>query len=298
MEETRKNLDKISRMVQENVPLASLTSFRTGGPARYLLSPVDIKEAETILSSAAGNKLPLLVIGNGTNILVSDGGFAGIVLTTQRLNRMLVENERVICEPGVRLSSLVKTSLIHCLTGAEFLAGVPGTVGGAVISNAGLKTMWFSEIIEEVEVLPITGGSPHRLSRREINFGYRTSGLADVFICGTELRLKKGAEEEIKDAIAGHMKKRMSSQPLEYASAGSIFKNPPGAFAGELIEKCGMKGLCRGDAFVSDKHANFIVNKGNAKSGDIYGLIEDVREKVKKVYNIELELEIKLVGRF
>lgn len=298
MEEIRKRLEGICGIVQENVPLSSLTSFKTGGPARYLLSPVNTGEVKEILSFSAKNNVSLLVIGKATNLLVSDEGFAGIVITTQNLNRLSVENERVVCESGVRLSTLVKTALANSLTGAEFLAGIPGTVGGAVISNAGLKTLWFSEIIKKIEVLPFRGGGPYAIPREDINFRYRASGLEDAFICKAEIQLKKGPEDRIKKEIAGHMKKRMLNQPLEYASAGSVFKNPPGLFAGEMIEKCGLKGHCCGDACISEKHANFIVNKGTAKSGDIYRLIKVVKEQVKKVYTIEIETEIRLIGRF
>jgi len=296
--EIRKRLDEICSLVQENVPLSSLTSFRTGGPARYLVTPGDVSEVEAVLFFTTENNIPLLTIGKATNILVSDRGFDGIVLTTQRLNRISVENERVRCESGVRLSNLIKTSLTHSLTGAEFLAGIPGTVGGAVISNAGLKTVWLSEILKEVEILPITGGKPYTLARSEIDFGYRSSGLEDVFICKAEVVLKEGTKERIQKEINGHMEKRMLSQPLEYASAGSIFKNPEGFFAGELIEKCGMKGECFGDACISEKHANFIINKGKSTSEDIYRMIKSVKEKVKRVYNINLETEIKIIGEF
>lgn len=300
MEKIRKKLEAICGMVQENVSFTSLTNFKTGGPARYLVSPEDLQEIEAVLSFSAENSIPLLIIGNGTNILVSDDGFQGIVVTTRRLNRILVddENELVVCEPGVRLSTLLKTCITHRFTGAEFLAGIPGTVGGGIISNAGLKILWLSKIIKEIEVVRMTGGIPYLLSRQEINFGYRTSNLEDIFICRAEVQIKKESTERIKELIAGYMKKRIASQPLEYPSAGSIFKNPPGFFAGELIDRCGMKGVSRGGACVSEKHANFIINKGNATSSDIYGLIEDIRNKVEKVYNLKLEPEIKIIGRF
>ncbi len=296
--EIRKKLDEICGMVEENVPLSSLTGFRTGGPARYLLSPRDICEANKILSLSAGTGIPLLVIGNGTNLLISDEGFEGIVLTTKNLNHICVENQQVICESGVHLSTLLKTCLISSLAGSEFLAGIPGTVGGAVISNAGLKTVWFSEIIKELEVLPIGGGKSYILSRREIDFRYRSSGLENVFIYRVSIQLQKGESEKIRKEINRHMEKRLLSQPLEYPSAGSVFKNPPGHFAGELIEKCGLKGLCKGGACISEKHANFIVNKSEATSAEIYSLINIVKEKVKRVYNINLETEIKIVGKF
>ncbi len=296
--EIKNRLEGICGAVRENVPMSALTSFKTGGPARYLLSPADNVEAEKILSFSAENNIPVLIIGNATNILVSDEGFDGIVLATQKLNRIFSASERIICESGVKISTLIKASMENSLSGTEFLAGIPGTVGGAVISNAGLKTLWLSEILTKIEVLPLSGGKSLTLPREKIAFEYRTSGLENVFICKVEIQMAKGAREKIKESIAGHMKKRQLSQPLDYASAGSVFKNPPGFFAGEMIEKCGLKGYARGDACVSEKHANFIVNKGRVKSADIYGLIGDIRENVRKVYNIELELEIKLVGKF
>jgi len=284
--------------VEENVPLSSVTSFRTGGPARYFVAPANREEAQAAVSAAERARLPLLVMGNATNILVSDGGFPGFVLSTQNLNKVKVEGEKVICEAGAPVHSLIKNAVENSLAGVEFLAGIPGTVGGAVISNAGLKEEWISGILEEIEVLRLADNRVRVLRRKDIDFGYRSSGLEGVLILNITLNLEKGDREEIKEKVGANMKRRRETQPLEYPSAGSIFKNPPGMFAGEMIEKCGLKGYSIGGACVSEKHANFIVNKGGAKSEEIYRLIGFVREKVKKVYNVELETEIELVGRF
>ncbi len=284
--------------VEEKVPLASLTSFRTGGPARYFAAPADREETQAVVAAAEKYHEPLLILGNGTNILVSDEGFPGVVLSTQNLNKITVEGEKITCGAGVRLQSLIKTALEHSLAGMEFLAGIPGTAGGAVISNAGLKEEWISGILEEIEVLRLADNQVQKIHRQYIDFKYRNSGLENVLILSITLNLKKGDKKEIQKKITENIKKRMESQPLEYPSAGSVFKNPTGMFAGQMIEMCGLKGYGIGGARVSEKHANFIVNAGGAKSLDIYRLIGFVREKVKKVYNVELETEIRMVGRF
>ncbi|MBN1445671.1 MAG: UDP-N-acetylmuramate dehydrogenase [Candidatus Omnitrophica bacterium] len=284
--------------VEEKVPLSSMTSFRTGGPARYFAAPSDREEAQEVIAASEKSHEPLLVLGNGTNILISDEGFSGVVLSTQNLNKITVEGEKIVCGAGTRLQTVIKTALEHSLAGMEFLAGVPGSAGGAVILNAGLKEEWISRVLEEVEVLGLADNQPQKIHKQDIDFKYRGSGLEKVLILSITLNLKKGDKKEIQAKIAENMKKRMESQPLEYPSAGSVFKNPPGMFAGQMIEKCGLKGYGIGGARVSEKHANFIVNAGGAKAEDIYRLIGFVREKVKKVYNVELETEIRIIGKF
>jgi len=225
-------------------------------------------------------------------------GFDGVVLSTKNFNKVLVKGTDIYCQSGVLLSSLLKICIEKALKGMEFISGIPGTAGGAIISNAGLKNDWISEKVVKVDVISISDVKEKTLARQDINFGYRTSNLDGYFVSGALFHLDNGVMEEIKKTIAGYMKKRIETQPVEYYSAGSVFKNPPGFFAGMLIEKCGLKGYRIGGACISEKHANFIVNKGAATSEDIYKLICAVKERVKRVYNIELETEIKIVGRF
>jgi len=298
MDEIKNALKEICKDTVENFPLSYITGFRTGGPARFFVSPSDIEEIKKILYVCRRYNLPLLVIGRGTNILISDKGFDGVVISTKNLNKIKVENNNIYCQAGVLLSTILKTCIKRSLKGLEFLSGIPGTAGGALMSNAGLKKEWISERIESVDVVSLLDIKEQKLPKEGINFGYRTGGLEGYLIAGALFHLEKGKTEEIKMAIADYMKKRIETQPLEYPSAGSVFKNPPGLFAGMLIENCGLKGFSAGGASISDKHANFIINKGNATSEDIYKIICKVKEEVKRVYNIELETEIKIIGSF
>lgn len=291
-------LGKVCSSIQENFPLSAITGFKTGGPARFFVSPSDIEEIKEVIAICNRYKIPLIIVGKGTNILISDNGFDGIVLCTKNFNKMVIEGTDIYCQSGTLLSTLLKISIEKELKGIEFLSGIPGTTGGAIISNAGLKDVWISEKVVRVDVISLSNGQEKSLKRKDINFGYRTSGLENYFISGALFHLTNGVKEEIKKTIAEYMKKRIATQPLGYPSAGSIFKNPPGLFAGMLIEKCGLKGYSIGGASISEKHANFVINKGRGTSEDIYKLILIVKEQVKKMYNIELETEIKIIGSF
>ncbi|MCM8762143.1 MAG: UDP-N-acetylmuramate dehydrogenase [Candidatus Omnitrophica bacterium] len=293
-----KEILKICKNIVENFPLSLITSFRTGGPARFFVSPSDIEEIKGVLDICNQYNLPLIIIGKGTNILISDNGFDGLVLSTKNFNKVVIQGTDIYCQSGVLLSSLLKICIKKELKGIEFLSGIPGTVGGAIISNAGLKDVWISEKVVKVDVISLSNGQEKVLKRQDINFGYRKSGLENYFISGVFFHLNNGVKEEIKKTISEYMKKRIETQPLGYPSAGSIFKNPPGLFAGKIIEECGLKGYSIGGACISEKHANFIINKGGATSEDIYKLIIIVKEQVKKMYNIELETEIKIIGSF
>ncbi|MDD3725613.1 MAG: UDP-N-acetylmuramate dehydrogenase [Candidatus Ratteibacteria bacterium] len=298
MDDIKKILAKKCSSFRENFPLSLITSFRTGGPARFFISPLDIKEVKTIVALCLEHNVPFLVIGSGTNILISDKGFDGVVISTKDINRITVDGDDIYCQPGVLLSTILKECIRNSLKGLEFLSGIPGTAGGAAISNAGLKEEWLSDRILRVDVFSLSDIEEKALTREEIHFDYRKSGLEGYFITGILLHLNKGKQEDIKGVIATYMKKRIETQPLNYPSAGSIFKNPSGLFAGNLIERCGLKGYSIGDACISEKHANFIINKGKATSEEIYKLISIVKEQVKIQYNIELETEIKLIGNF
>jgi len=291
-------LQEICKDTAENFPLSYITSLKTGGPARFFVSPYNTEEIKKILDVCRRYNLPLLVVGKGTNLLISDKGFDGVVISTKNLNKIQAENNTIYCQAGVLLSAVLKTCIVKSLKGLEFLSGIPGTAGGAVISNAGLKKEWISEKIVSVDVISLVDIKELTLPKEDITFGYRTCRLEGYFIAGVLFRPEKGKREKIKMAIADYMKKRIKTQPLEYPSAGSVFKNPPGLFAGMLIEKCGLKGYSIGGASISDKHANFIINKGNATSEDIYKIICKVKEEVKRVYNIKLETEIKIIGSF
>ncbi len=299
MEDVRKTLVKISGSnYKENISLSLHTSFKTGGKAQYLVSPTTLREVKDILLLCKQYHLPFLILGKGTNTLISDRGFKGVVLLTENLDKIFIRGNRLLCEAGVKISFLLKTCLLQSLSGIEFLAGIPGTIGGAVISNAGLKDTWISDAIEEIYVFSPVTFEIKNLKKHDIYFAYRKSGLDDFFIYRVVLSLQRQEKESIRKNIQYYMKKRIASQPIGRLCAGSVFKNPPGFFAGELIEKTGFKGYYSGGACISSKHANFIINTGKASSQDIFNIISAVQKKIKMLYNIELEPEIKIVGDF
>ncbi len=282
----------------KNFPLSEYTSFRCGGKAKYLVYPNTIEKVIKIFEVLKELKEKFLILGNGTNILVSDNGFDGVVISTLKMKNYNVCENTLECECGIKISDLLKICVKNSLSGIEFLAGIPGTLGGGIKNNAGLKKEWISEKIAYVEYLNIENLNITKKEKEKIFFSYRKSEFGDnIFIWRAGLLLEKKNKEEIKKEIKKHVEERSKKQPLGY-SAGSIFKNPYPYYAGELIEKCGLKGYSIGDCFVSEKHANFIINKGEAKAKDIYRLIKIIKEKVKEKFNIELELEIQLIGEF
>ncbi len=281
---------------QENVPLAAFTTYKTGGPARFFVEPTSAEEVLKLLTLAASEKVPTFILGGGSNLLVSDEGLAGLVIWTRRLKGITREETEVTAQAGVRLASLLKFCLKEQLGGLEFLTGIPGTVGGAAVTNAGLKTSWFSSRVKTVTVL--TPEKQTTVGREEICFGYRYSSLTSTFVFSVQLQLLAEKPSLIHSRMVAFMRKRREKQPPPFGTAGSVFKNPPGHFAGELIERCGLKGYSLGGAQISPKHANIIVNTGQASSSEIWRLIQLVRERVKQQYNICLELEINCLGRF
>lgn len=283
---------------KENFSLSSYTSFKTGGAAKYLVSPINLEEVRKIFLVSKNYNLPLIILGKGTNVLVSDEGFDGVVLLTENLNKLFIQNNKLISESGVRISSLIKTAITNCLGGIEFLAGIPGSVGGAVISNAGLKSLWVSHIIEEIDMVSLEDFVVKKRKKEEISFEYRRSGLENFFIHKVVFNLRRSTSNEIKKTIYSYLNQRTLRQPVGICSAGSVFKNPNGYFAGKLIEEAGLKEYSQGGARVSEKHANFIVATRNAKSQDIYKIIRIIQNKVKELHNINLQLEIKLIGNF
>jgi len=211
---------------------------------------------------------------------------------------VLSAGETVTVESGTKISYLMKYMIKKNIGGLEFLAGIPGTVGGAVIMNAGLKKIWISGKIISVEVVDNENLNILQISAEKINFGYRKSNLENFFLWRTTFQLEKREGKNIKKTIVSYIRDKIKSQPVLLHSAGSVFKNPLGKFAGALIENCELKGYKTGDAQISKKHANFIINCGNSSSAEIYGLMKLVQSEVEKKYNIKLEPEIKLVGEF
>ena len=277
-------------------PLSKHTSFRIGGPADAFLLPRRADELIEILEKCKKLGYPFTLIGDGTNILVADDGIRGIVISTKQMNGYeFTANGRLVAMAGARLGKLAEEACHRSLDGLAFAAGIPGTIGGAVYMNAGA---FGGEIGDFVESVTVVGDERRTLTKEEMGFGYRKSVFQDgrMVLLEVCLRLQKGAKQDIRKKMAELANRRKESQPLDSFSAGSTFKRPPGGFAAKLIDEAGLKGLQIGGARVSDKHAGFIINTGNASAKDVLDLMETVRQKVFESYNVCLEPEVKVLG--
>lgn len=277
-------------------PLAAYTSFRIGGPAMLLAIPADREDLKTVLAFARSEALPLHVLGGGSNTLVRDGGFRGIAVHLNAFQVLERRESDVTAGAGVRVSRLLAFGCRQGLSGLEVLSGVPGTVGGAVWGNAGAWGGAVADCLTTVEIVTALG-EECRLPRQDIPFRYRASGLpAGSVVVQATFALTPGGPTEIRRRISGYLVRRNASQPVEFRSAGSIFKNPPGEYAGRLVERAGLKGTRIGNAMISAKHGNYIVNLGGARAADVLALVAMARERVRAVTGVDLELEIKVVG--
>lgn len=280
------------------VPLAEHTTFRIGGPARLFAEPADVAELAAMVAYASSRQLPLLVLGKGSNLLVSDDGFDGLVL---HLGRNLAEIRpegpgRLYAQAGAELSRLCKVAQEQSLSGLEFAFGIPGSVGGAIYMNAGAYGGEVGERLLWADCID-PQGQLHRLPGEELAFSYRHSLFAENgwVVAGGCFALTPGQREQIGAAMEAVFARRREKQPLEYPSAGSTFKRPSGAFAAALIDQCGLKGRRVGGAMVSPKHAGFIVNDQNATCRDVLALIGQVRQTVQEQTGYLLECEVKFV---
>lgn len=286
----------------EQESMRGYTTFRAGGPARYLVSPDKEEQLAAVLRICREEKLPCLVLGRGSNLLVSDSGFDGVVISMRKhFGEITVDRETGIltAQAGVSMPAAANAALEAGLSGLEFASGIPGTVGGGVLMNAGAYGGEFSQVLLDVRVMDQEGNvETVPVSRAEL--GYRTSIFAHDkrVVLSCRMQLHPGKKEEIRERMEDYNGRRRQKQPLEYASAGSTFKRPTGYFAGKLIEDCGLKGYRVGDAQVSEKHAGFIINRGNASAADIYELCRQVQQKVLKQTGVSLELEVRLAGEF
>jgi len=288
----------IEKIVKLNEPLMNHTSLKIGGSADVFCIPNDIEELMKTISISQKFNIPFWVIGNGTNLLVLDKGVRGIVIKLGKgFKKMNFFDKIVKVGSGVSLLYLGRITLNRGLSGLEFACNIPGTLGGAIINNASFNGNCMADIVQSVTFLTkekkIESVPPPGL-----NFKYRECNLKDksVIILEVTLQLKEGNKEKIESIIKEYIKIREVKQPLDKLSAGSIFKNPPGYYAGELIEKVGAKGLSQGKAAVSNKHANFIINNGNATAKDVLYLIEEIEKRVRDVFGIELDREIQILG--
>jgi UDP-N-acetylmuramate dehydrogenase len=278
-----------------NEPLNRFTTFRIGGEADYLVEPADADDLLNIIKYCNSKSMPFYVMGNGSNILISDDGIRGVVINLETgFNYMRNEDGVIVTGAGAKLAKFVDFCIQNNLAGVEMIAGIPATVGGALIMNAGCYGGETSTYVTEVTV--IRSEKILNLSKEECGFIYRSSNLKDTVIMQAKFKLPLGDKDELLKLRKEFMLKRNESQPVEIPNAGCIFKNPKGTHAAVLIEECGLKGLAVGGAMVSTKHANFIVNNGNATANDVLELVRKIQKTVKDRKNIELNLEVKLVG--
>lgn len=278
-------------------PMSKHTSFKIGGNADVYIKVNNLSKLSTILKECQASDVDYMILGNGSNLLVSDDGIRGVVIRLDGDFRKitLLDDTTIFCGAGATLAYLCKFALNCGLSGLEFAWGIPGTVGGAVFMNAGAYDGEMKDVVHSVSHIS-PSGEIGRTEKENMNFGYRTSVYRsnNMIITGVTLKLKKGNPDEIRAKMDDYMSRRSTKQPLEYPSAGSVFKRPEGNFAGALIEQCGLKGKTCGGAQVSEKHAGFIINKSNATSKDVRDLIGEIQKTVseKTGYNLECELII------
>lgn len=283
--------------IRYNEPMKNHTSFRVGGPVDFLVMPANYEQVRKVTLMCKEYNIPYYIVGNGTNLLVRDGGIRGIAIKLTRLDDIKVEGEKITASCGALLSEVSNQALCYELTGVEFACGIPGSVGGAIAMNAGAYDGEICHIVESALVIDDTG-TLRRLSNSELEFGYRNSAILKYGYTVLEVvfSLKHGEYERIKNRIDELTRRRKEKQPLEFPSAGSTFKRPEGYFTGKLIQDSGLKGICVGDAQVSDKHSGFIINKGNATASEILQLISYVQSQVREQFSVELHPEVRIIG--
>ena len=299
-------IERISQFIPkenilENELMSRHTTFKVGGPCSVLVKIDEVNWLKQLLPLLVSEKVPYFFLGNGSNLLVSDKGYEGVILTfSQKLaDDVTVDGEKIIAGGGVLLSKVAKYALDASLTGFEFAAGIPGCVGGAMVMNAGAYDGEMKQIVESVEVVD-TKGETRVFSCDEMEFSYRNSILKrePFIVTKVVFKLEKGDKSVIKEKMDDLAGRRRDKQPLEYPSAGSTFKRPEGHFAGKLIMDAGLRGYQVGGARVSDKHCGFVINAGNATAADVHNLMNDVIQKVQDEFQVTLEPEVIRLGEF
>ncbi len=281
--------------VSYRAPLDAYTSFKIGGPADVLVEPVDVDDVQRLLRQAGGKRIPVFVVG-GTNLLIRDGGIRGIVVSLGKLRAIKEEPGHVLyAEGGVGMPTLIGHAIRRSLAGLEWAAGIPGTVGGCVVMNAGTRLGEMKDSVKAVRIVNMTGEVVD-VPASDIPFSYRRAKLPKGIVVGVWLQLREGVRSEIERIVKDYLHYRKDTQPLTMPSAGCVFKNPPNDSAGRLIEATGLKGLRVGDAEVSTKHGNFIVNSGRAKAAEVIALIAKVRRAIERQAGVKLDLELRIVG--
>ena len=281
-------------------PMKSHTTFRIGGPAEVFIMPKSVKQVQMAVKICQEEQIPYFILGNGSNLLVSDRGYRGVIIQMDRnMGEIQVEGTEIQAAAGALLSSIAVAARRESLTGFEFAGGIPGTLGGAVVMNAGAYGGEMKDVLKEVTVMD-GDGKIFTLPASELEMGYRTSIIktAGYLVLSARITLSRGKEEDIKARTRELSEMRTQKQPLDYPSAGSTFKRPEGYFAGKLIMDSGLRGYSVGGAMVSEKHCGFVINKGNATAEDVVSLMKHVTEVVQEKYGVTLEPEVKFLGEF
>lgn len=278
-------------------PMKHHTSFKVGGTADILVYPNDYEQVVNVIKLCNENNVPFYILGKGSNLIVRDGGYRGVIIKLTKLNGITVNGDMVVVQCGADLCKVSDAALENNLTGFEFACGIPGTVGGAVTMNAGAYNGEVSQVIY-CALLVDKEGNLLSLDKEQLELGYRISAVQkyDYTVLEVSFKLIKGDYEKIKHRIDELTTRREDKQPLEYPSAGSTFKRPEGYFTGQLIEECNLKGYSIGGAEVSQKHAGFIINKGDASAKDILSLIKYVQTTIKNKFDVELQPEVRIIG--
>ena len=293
--------DLASFLTEEEIlldePMKNHTWFKIGGVADILLRPESVEKLIKVIHYVNKNNIPTFLIGNGSNLLVRDGGIRGIVIKTEQIKNISIEGNILSAECGAELADISTAAYNSSLTGFEFACGIPGTLGGAVYMNAGAYDGEMSFVLDEVRVVTMDL-KVITLKRDDLELGYRTSAVKTngFVVLDAKIVLEPGSKEEIKEKIDDLTRRREERQPLEFPSAGSTFKRPTGYFAGKLIQDAGLKGYQIGGAQVSEKHSGFVINKENAKADDVLGLIQYIQNTVMEKFNVELSTEVLIVG--
>lgn len=286
--------------VKTQEPMSRHTTFKIGGMADYYVMPSDNEEIRQLIGLCRREQIPYYIIGNGSNLLVSDDGYRGVIIAIGKgMAKIEVQGTEIRAQAGALMSQIASAALEHGLTGFEFASGIPGSIGGAAVMNAGAYGGEMKDVIREVTAMDEEGRTIV-LSGSDLEFGYRTSrvmkkGYTVLSVC---LQLADGDRDKIQAAMDDFKQRRITKQPLEYPSAGSTFKRPEGYFAGKLIQDAGLRGFSVGGAQVSEKHSGFVINKGNASAADVNQLMKEVSDRVYEKFGVRLEPEVKKLGEF
>lgn len=286
--------------MKKDKALSQYTTFRIGGPADYIAEPQNASQITELIRLCKRYDMPFFILGNGSNLLVSDKGYRGLIIhILEGMNRIIIEDNRITAQAGAQLGRVAFEAKEHSLSGLEFASGIPGTIGGAIYMNAGAYGGEMKQVVSSVRAMDMDGNI-YDIPCSEMHFAYRHSLIEEkkLIVLETVLLLKKDRKEAIEAEMLRLAEARRLKQPLEYPSAGSVFKRPEGYFAGKLIMDAGLRGETVGDAQVSEKHCGFLINRGHATAEDVMQLISHIQKEVHRQYGVRLETEVKTLGEF